>query len=134
MTLRPFSICSWYFCILRLYKDSLLLPGHDGATLRAFTLDAGHAAFVWFLLSAFRTQAGADIASRTGTAHATSALSTSPLALSAAFSSSNASFFIHFVCLLVKVVHFPAMLPASTAAARHGNAIAFQVATEPSPE
>jgi len=77
----------------------LLLPGHGGSTLRAFALDAGHAAFVWFLLSAFRTQAGADIASRKGAAHATSTLSTA-LALSAAFSRSTASFFFHFVLLL----------------------------------
>ena len=109
------------------------MPGHDGSTLRAFALDAGHAAFVWFLLSAFRTQAGADIASRKGTAHATSTLSTSALALSAAFSRSTASFFFHFIFLLVYAVHFLATPPASTAAARHGQAIALQVATEPSP-
>jgi hypothetical protein len=111
----------------------LLLPGHDGSTLRAFALDAGHAAFVWFLLPAFRTQAGADIASRKGTAHATSTLSTLALALSAAFSRSTASFFYHFVLLLFYAVHFRATLPALTAAARHGKAIAFQIATEPRP-
>mgnify|MGYP007023857325 FL=1 len=113
--------------------DRLLLPGHDGSTLRAFALDAGHAALVWFLLSAFRTQAGADIASRKGTAHATSTLSTLALALSAAFSRSTASFFFHFIFLLVYAVHFLATPPTSTASARHGKAIAFQVATEPSP-
>jgi len=111
----------------------LLLPGHGSSTLRAFALDAGHAALVWFLLSAFRTQACADIASRKGSAHATSTLSTLALALSAAFSRSTASFFFHFVFLLVYAVHFLATLPASTAAARHGKAIAFQVATEPRP-
>jgi len=110
----------------------LLLPGHGCSTLRAFALDARHAAFVWFLLSAFRTQAGADIASRKGSAHATSTLSTA-LALSAAFSRSTASFFFHFVLLLVYAVHFLATPPPSTAAARHGKAIAFQVATEPRP-
>jgi hypothetical protein len=95
--------------------DSLLLPSHDGSTLRAFALDAGHAALVWFLLSAFRTQADADIASRKGSAHATSTLSTLALALSAAFSRSTASFFFHFVFLLVDAVHFLATPPASTA-------------------
>jgi len=108
--------------------DSLLLPGHDGSTLRAFALDAGHAAFVWFLLAAFRTKTSADIASRKWAAHATSTLSTA-LALSAAFSRSTASFFFHFVFLLVYAVHFLATLPASTAATWHGKAIAFQVAT-----
>jgi hypothetical protein len=77
----------------------LLLPGHSVSTLRAFALNAGHAALVWFLLSAFRTKTGADIASRKGSAHATSTLSTA-LALSAAFSRSTASFFFHFVFLL----------------------------------
>jgi len=88
---------------------------------------------VWFLLSAFRTQAGANIASRKGTAHATSTLSTLALALSAAFSRSTASFFFHFVLLLFYAVHFLATPPASTATVRHGKAIAFQVATEPRP-
>jgi hypothetical protein len=112
--------------------DSLLLPGHGGPTLRAFALDAGHAAFVWFLLAAFRTKTSADIASRKWAAHATSTLSTA-LALSAAFSRSTASFFLHFVFLLVYAVHFLATLPASTAETRHGKSVVFQVATEPSP-
>jgi hypothetical protein len=130
---RGVAADGWRSLILRLYKHSLLLPGHGVSTLRAFALNAGHAAFVWLLLSAFRTKTGADIASRKGSAHATSTLSTLALALSAAFSRSTASFFFHFVFLLVYAVHFLATLPASTAATRHGKSVVFQVATEPSP-
>jgi hypothetical protein len=109
-------------------EDSLLLPGHGGSTLRAFALDAGHAAFVGFLFAAFRTQAAADFASCKWAAHATSTLSTLTLA-SAAFSRSTASFFFYFVFLLLYAVHFLATLPASTAAPRHGKSVVFQVAT-----
>jgi hypothetical protein len=122
-------------------KDCLLLPGHYGSTLRAFALNAGHAAFVWFRLSAFRTQAGADSASRKGTTLAAStlssltlsslALSSLALALSAAFSHSTAFFSFHFVFLLVYAVHFLAPPPAATAAARHGKGVTFQIAKEP---
>jgi hypothetical protein len=104
----------------------LLLPGHYGSTLRAFALNAGHAAFVWFRLSAFRTQAGADSASRKGTTTATLTLSTATLssttlsalalALSAAFSHSTASFSVHFVFLLFYAVHFLVPPPATNEA------------------
>jgi hypothetical protein len=104
----------------------LLLPGHGGSTLRAFALDAGHAALVWFLLSAFRTQAGSDIASRKGSAHATSTLSTT-LALSAAFSRSTASSFFHFVFLLSLCRSF-----SGHAAGRDRNSPAWQIRRIPS--
>jgi hypothetical protein len=82
---------------------------------------------VWFRLSAFRTQAGADSAGRKGTTLATATLSSLALALSAAFSHSTASSFVHFVFLLVDAVHFLAPPPAATAAVRHGKGVTLQL-------
>jgi hypothetical protein len=109
-------------------KNRLLLPYHGSSTLRAFTLNAGRAAFVRFRLSAFRAQAGAESAPCKRTAYAASSLPASTLALSAAFSHSPASSSVHFVFLLAYAAHSP----TTTATAWHGKGIEPQIAFEPS--
>jgi hypothetical protein len=85
-----------------------------------------------FAMPAFRTQAGADRASRKWTAHAanTSAPSTSPLSAARPPGACSVSSW-HCHVLLSGTAHSPAAAPTATAATGHGKGVALQVATEP---
>jgi len=110
----------------------LLLPCHGGSTLRALLLHAGRSAFMRFAMPAFRTHAGADRASRGGTAHATSTLSglTSPLSSARPPGPCSVSSW-HCHILLSGTVHSPAAASTATGATGHDKGVALQVATEP---
>lgn len=84
-----------------------------------------------FAMPAFRTQAGADSATRKGTAHATSTLSGLALPLSAAWPHSATFSSVHRVFLLVYSAHSPAAASTATGATGHDKGVALQVATEP---
>jgi len=97
-----------------------------------------------FAMPAFRTQAGADRASREGTSHATSALSNVTLSLSPAQplgSGTISSWHCHvllsrrssFSSLILSSTrsHSAATAPTATGATGHGKGVALQVATEP---
>ncbi len=127
------SIPSWHCSIL--LKNQLLFPGHCRPALGAFSLDTGHAAFVWFLLPALRTDAEAAGSSCEAT---TSALTTSPTsalttastsALTTASASAHPASSIHRLFPPVDA-HLPELV--SAAAARHGKYALIEAARKPS--
>jgi hypothetical protein len=121
-------------------ENCLLLPCHDVSALRAFALEAGHAALVWFRLPTLRANA---IPGRPGCCGTTgTSASAAPLTLPLTTARTHSAFFtaarthsssssVHGICLPFTIIH-PSETPATPlAATRHCIGSIFQAAFEP---